>query len=144
MKIGAIEGQPLLSSQKWEDVAKGGDSAIQKWIDEQMSGKSCNIVLIGSNTAGRKWVNCEFTKAWQDGKGVLGIYIHKLLDHNQKPATKGLNPFSGFTLNDGKVQFDSVVPVYDPSGASSQAAYSTIANNIEAWVENAIAVRKKW
>lgn len=52
--MGAVEGQPLLSSQKWEDVAKGGDAAIRKWIDDQMKGKSCNVVLIGSKTAGRR------------------------------------------------------------------------------------------
>lgn len=144
MNMGAIEGQPLLSSQAWEDVAKGGDAAIQKWIDEQMKGKSCNVVLIGSQTAGRKWVEYEFKKAWRDHKGVLGIYIHRLLDRNGKSASKGKNPFDGFTLNDGKVQFDSVVPVYDSSGLTSTNVYSTIKNNIESWVEDAISVRDQW
>ena len=61
--MGVLEEQRVLPSNEWEDVAAGGDAAIQKWIDEQMFGKSCNIVLIGSQTAGRKWVNYEFTKA---------------------------------------------------------------------------------
>lgn len=142
--IGAVEGQTLLTSNQWEDVKAGGEEAIRKWIDENMSGKSCNIVLIGSQTAGRKWVEYEFKKAWSDGKGVLGIHIHKLLDSNQKSSTKGRNPFSGFTINNGKTRFDTVVPVYDPAGANSNAAYSTISNNIEGWIENAIAVRKQW
>lgn len=144
MNMGAIEGQPLLSSQAWEDVAKGGDAAIQEWIDDQMKGKSCNVVLIGSQTVGRKWVNYEFTKAWGDGKGVLGIYIHRLLDSNGSSASKGSNPFSRFTLNGGKVQFDAVVPVYDPSGLTSTDVYNTIKNNIERWVEDAIGVRGRW
>lgn len=142
--IGAIEGQQLLTSNQWEDVKAGGESAIEKWIDDNMSGKSCNIVLIGSQTAGRKWVKYEFKKAWADRKGVLGIHIHQLLDSNQKSSTKGRNPFSGFTINDGKTQFDSVVPVYDPAGSTSTAVYNSIVNNIETWVENAIAVRKNW
>lgn len=142
--IGAIEGQPVLGSNAWEDVANGGEVAIQKWIDAQMVGKSCNIVLIGSQTAGRKWVNYEFKKAWQDKKGVLGIHIHNLLDSDAKVSSKGKNPFSGFTLNDGKVAFDSVVPVYNPSGATSNDVYNTIADNIETWVEHAIKIRNDW
>jgi len=144
MKMGAIEGQPLLSSQAWEDVAEGGDAAIQEWIDGQMKGKSCNVVLIGSHTAGRKWVEYEIKKAWGDKKGVLGIYIHRLLDSNGNSASKGSNPFSRFTLNDGKVQFDSVVPVYDPSGLTSTDVYNTIKNYIDNWVEYAISVRGQW
>ena len=57
--MGAVEGQPLLSANEWEDVEAGGAKAIQKWIDEQMAGKSCNVVLIGSETAGRRWVEYE-------------------------------------------------------------------------------------
>lgn len=147
MNMGAVEGQPLLGSQQWEDVARGGDSAIQAWIDEQMKGKSCNVVLVGSQTAGRRWINYEFTKAWQDGKGVMGIHIHKLLDHNQRPSTKGANPFTGFVLNEGKyneIAFDQVVPVYDPFGLTSADVYNSIKINIEDWVENAISVRSQW
>ena len=29
--MGLLEGQPLLSSNHWEDVAAGGEAAIQKW-----------------------------------------------------------------------------------------------------------------
>ena len=143
-QIGAIEGQQMLTSNQWEDVAKGGDAAIKRWIDEQMVGKSCNVVLIGSQTAGRKWVEYEFMKAWAEGKGVLGIYIHNLEDVRGKTTTKGANPFAGFTINNGKTKFDSVVQVYNPAGMTSNAVYKAIANNIEDWVEEAIAIRKQW
>ncbi len=93
--IGAIEGQSFLSSNQWEDVAKGGDAAIRAWIDEQMKGKSCNVVLIGSNTAGRRWVNYEFTKAWGDRKGVLGVHIHRLEDRSGDPRPREPIPSEG-------------------------------------------------
>jgi hypothetical protein len=66
-QMGAVEGQPLLSSNQWETVKGGGDSAVKKWIDDQMYGKSCLVVLIGNATAGRKWIKYEINKAWQDG-----------------------------------------------------------------------------
>lgn len=139
--MGAVEGQPLLSSQKWEDVAAGGAATIQKWIDEQMVGKSCNVVLIGSKTAGRKWVNYEIRKAWDSGKGVIGIYIHKLKDKDGYTSTKGANPFAGISLKNGKT-LDYYVKAINPAGATSTEVYNTIDDNLEQWVENAIAARK--
>jgi len=142
--MGKVEEQPLLTSNQWEDVARQGDDAIQRWIDEQMAGKSCDVVLIGSQTAGRRWVEYEFKKAWSDRKGVVGIHIHQLLDQKRRSTTKGRSPFSGFTLNEGKVAFDQVARTYDPAGYNSTDVYASIADNIEGWVEEAIAIRKQW
>lgn len=144
--IGLIEGQTLLNPNAWETLEKGGDKAIQQWIDQEMIGKSCNVVLIGSQTASRRWVKYEFTKAWGDGKPVLGIHIHRLLDQHGRPTAQGLNPFAGYTVSKGadKVPFDKVVPVYNPAGTTSKDVYSTIASNIDQWVEDAFSVRKQW
>ncbi|HBS44085.1 MAG TPA: hypothetical protein DEA91_05740, partial [Paenibacillus sp.] len=73
--IGAIEGNSSISDNDWEEVEKGGDKAIQDWIDKQLKGRSCTIVLIGEKTAGRKWIKYEIKKSWNQSKGVLGIYI---------------------------------------------------------------------
>ena len=72
--IGVVDGNQPVSDNDWEDVKKGGDSAIQEWIDNQLAGRSCTIVLIGENTAGRKWIEYEIEKSWNDGKGSL-VYI---------------------------------------------------------------------
>src|SRR5579875_3293725 len=77
-QIGAIEGQVLLSPNDWEKVKEKGNKAIQDWIDDQLHGRSCVVVLIGSATAGRPWIEYEIKKGWADGKGVLGIHIHGL------------------------------------------------------------------
>src|SRR4051794_20658503 len=91
-QIGAIEGQKLLSSNGWEEVKKKGDKAIQAWIDEQLRGRSCVVVLIGNATAGRRWVNYEMKKGWADGKGVVGVHIHRLKNSKKEQGTKGANP----------------------------------------------------
>ena len=45
-QIGAIEGnQPALDND-WETVTKGGDAAIQKWIDSQMEGRTCAVISV--------------------------------------------------------------------------------------------------
>src|SRR5690242_11306160 len=74
--IGAIEGNPAVSDNDWETITKGGDRAIQKWIDDQMSGKSVVCVLIGAQTSGRKWIDYEILTGWNSSKGLFGIYIH--------------------------------------------------------------------
>ncbi|WP_309491355.1 TIR domain-containing protein [Trinickia mobilis] len=51
------------------------------------------MVLVGTNTANRKWINYEIVKAWDDGLGVVGIHIHGLKDSAQTISTKGSNPF---------------------------------------------------
>jgi hypothetical protein len=140
--IGAIEGNKPAKDNDWETVTKGGDKAIEKWIADQMHGRSCVVVLIGSNTAGRKWIKYEIKKSWEAGKGVLGIYIHNLLDAAGKKSVKGDNPFGAFTI-DG-TSMSSIVKAYNPSGADSKAVYKTISDNIEDWLDKAIEIRGKY
>jgi len=140
--LGVIEGNRSVSDNKWEEITSGGDPAIKTWIADQMKGKSCTIVLIGSNTARRKWINYEITKAWNDGRGVVGIYIHNLLDKNGKQSDKGANPFAALTIS--SQYMSSIVKAYNPPYTSSKFVYNHIADNIEAWVEEAITIRSKY
>ena len=140
--IGAIEGNKSVSDNAWEAVTKGGDTAIRKWIAEQMNGKSCAIVLIGSHTAGRKWVKYEIKKAWNDKKGLLGIYIHGLKDANEDQSAKGANPFDAFNVNGKKLS--GIVKAYDPPYKLSKNVYAHIAENISDWAEDAIRIRAKY
>lgn len=140
--IGSIEGNTPVSDNDWESVKKGGDAAIEKWINSQLDGRTCTIVLIGKETAGRKWIDYEITKSWNDGKGVLGIYIHNLKDRNSEQTSKGANPFNAFNIKG--TGFQNIVNAYDPPHSSSKDVYEYISNNIEAWVTNAIAIRNKY
>jgi hypothetical protein len=137
--IGAIEGQTIVTGNQWEEVKKGGDTAIQKWIDQQLYGRSCVIVLVGTNTAQRRWVQYEIKKAWADKKGILGVRIHNLLDHNQRQSTAGPNPFDGFTV--GSAPLSTWARLYDPPPTDSQRVYAYIADHLESWVETAIRLR---
>jgi len=131
--MGRVEGQTMLSGQKWEEVQKKGDPAVEKWIAEQMTGKTCLVVLVGTNTSTRPWVKYEINKAWKDKLGVVGIRIHGLKDLNtQKTATRGGNPFS------------DIITLYDPPGVDSKAVYASISDNIEKLVEDAIKLRAKY
>ncbi|MEQ1935299.1 MAG: TIR domain-containing protein [Fimbriimonadaceae bacterium] len=142
--IGAIEGNPTASDNDWEAVKRGGAPAIQRWIDDQLLGRGCTIVLIGSETAGRKWINYEIEKSWNDGKGVLGIHIHGLKDRNGMQSTRGANPFDAFTLQRDKRKLSSIVKAYDSAFWQSTDVYNYISANLGDWVETAIDIRKNY
>lgn len=137
-QIGAIEEQPILESNKWEEIKKKGDTAIENWIADNMKGKECLVVLVGKETAGRRWVKHEIKKAWKDGLGVLAIHIHNLKDASGEQTTKGSNPFTGLTVDGVAVSGK----VYDPPYSTSKNVYDHISSNIETWVSDAIKARK--
>ena len=144
--MGVIEGNAPASDNDWETITKGGDEKIRKWIADQLSGKSCTIVLIGANTAGRKWINHEIIKSWDDNKGVLGVYIHNLKDFDGKQAVKGANPLARITLGGGPNKgslLSSVAKAYDPPSTDSQAVYKYIKEHLAGWIEEAITIRGK-
>ena len=64
--IGVVEGNKPASDNDWESITSSGDTAIKNWIASQLKGKSCVVVLVGTNTAGRKWIKHEIIKGWDD------------------------------------------------------------------------------
>ena len=140
--IGVVEGNSPVSDNDWETVTRGGDTAIRKWIDGQMRGTSCTIVLIGSHTADRKWINYEIKKAWSDGKGVMGIYIHNLQNISGNQSSKGDNPFDYVTADGMKLS--NVVKAHNPPYFMSANVYNHIKENIASWVEGAILIRQRY
>jgi hypothetical protein len=131
--MGVLDGNPPASANDWEEVKRGGDSAIKRWIDDNMYYRSCVIVLVGSETANRKWVKYEIEKAWNEEKGLLGIYIHNLKCPICGTAFQGANPFEQVPATKGKG-----IKCYNPNNLD---AYNDIRNNIEQWIENAINQR---
>jgi hypothetical protein len=138
IQMGKLEGQRIVTGQRWEEVKKGGDDAVKRWINTEMSGKTCLVVLVGSNTASRLWVRYEIKKAWNDKLGVVGIRIHGLRNlWTQLTSARGANPFDG-------TPFANIVTLYDPQGRNSKEIYGSINDNIERLVDDAIKIRAKY
>jgi len=77
----------------WEEVKKKGDEAIKRWIREQLSGTTVTVVLIGTETSERKYVQYEISQSWEKGNGLIGVYIHKIKDKEGNTESKGADPF---------------------------------------------------
>lgn len=99
----------------WQEVQRKGEDAIQKWIDKELNGTSVTVVLIGAETAGRKYVGYEIKESHNKGSGIIGIYIHNIKDSNGRTDTKGNNPLDNWHVEkDGKkILLSEMYPTYD-------------------------------
>ncbi len=136
--IGVTEHDEPVSDNAWETIRRRGEAAIRKWIDDQMSTRSCVIVLIGSQTANRQWINYEISQAWNNCKGLLGVRIHRLLNREGRDSPPGSNTFEYVKFKGTGTSLSNYIPVHDPPGADSKNVYAHISNNLEQWVERAI------
>lgn len=136
--IGVIEDNKPVTPNKWEEIKRGGVTAIQNWIDNNITRSECVVVLIGENTYKSRWVNYEIRKAWNDSKGLVGIYIHNLRDPRYGTSNKGTNPFGQIGLKNGR-KLSEYISVYNPDAD----AYNYIAKYINQIVEKGIESRRK-
>ncbi|MCH8080389.1 MAG: TIR domain-containing protein [Proteobacteria bacterium] len=139
--IGALEANRPATDNDWETVVSGKDAAIKRWITQQMKGRSCTVVLVGENTANRKWINHEIIKSWDVGMGVVGIHIHGLKNTDGYIANKGKNPFDFIGYGNTGKKLSSIVNCYNPAGSNSKERYAWIARHLENAVEEAIKIR---
>lgn len=136
INMGTVEGQTILTAQDWEAVKRRGDEAIRAWIADKMLYKSAVVVLVGAQTASRRWVRYEIEYAWSSKKPLVGIRIHGLADKDGRTDAAGSSPISGVSLQGGGSVAD-YVPLYNPTGLSSQAVYADIKANLKSWVASA-------
>jgi hypothetical protein len=140
--IGMIEANPAAHDNDWEQIKSGRDPAIQKWIDGQLTGRTCTVVMIGATTAGRKWIDYEIRQSWNSGMGVVGVRIHNLRNLQGHYSTKGSNPFDDTSVGDRRLS--TIVKTYDPSGNDSKEVYAYIASHLPGWIDEAIEIRRAW
>ena len=137
--IGVFEDNKPANPNEWEQIKRTGEKSIQNWIDNNMKYKQCVVVLIGEETANRKWVRYEIKKAIEDGRAIIGIYIHNIRCMNNSTSKKGKNPFDMFSYK-GK-PLSNFIECHDPSSSN---AYNEIRNNMSTWIEIAIQEKKQF
>src|SRR5438093_6273800 len=64
----------------WEESKKKGDDVVKRLIDSGLNGTSVTVVLIGAETANRKYVSYEIEKSIARGNGLLGVLINNIKD----------------------------------------------------------------
>ena len=123
----------VIDKAEWESIERQGDQAIRNWIQDQLEGTTCTVVLIGAETAAREWVLYEIRESWKRGNGLVGVHIHNVKNHDQQVDAAGVNPFDKIKLEDGR-NLSLVCKVYDWIVDSGR-------ENLGDWVEAACATR---
>jgi hypothetical protein len=76
----------------WEEAKKKGDTAIQRLILDGLKNTSVTVVLIGAETASRRWVKYEIEESIARSNGLLGVRIHGLRDQHGNTDVPGPVP----------------------------------------------------
>lgn len=80
---GAIEGFSAAGfhdASLWEETKWKGDVAVKRLIGSALEGTSVTVVLIGAETAHRKYVSYEVEQSIARQNGILGIRINNIKD----------------------------------------------------------------
>ena len=139
--IGVIEGNKPAPDNDWETITRGGEPTIKRWIKDQMKYRSCTVVLVGNQTANRKWINYEIVESWNAGMGVVGVHIYGLKSEDGYISKKGNNPFDYINYGDTGEKLSTIVKCYTPAGANSKERYGWISKHLSNAVEEAIKIR---
>lgn len=125
-----------VDAAKWEEIKRRSDSAIERWIDDQMNGTSVTVVLIGSETYDRKWINYEIEESGRQGNGLLGVHVHNLKNKDGRTDRKGKNPLSRYHYEDTGEQVTDVYNTYDWK-------FDNGYDNFGDWVEEAARIAER-
>lgn len=120
----------FIDKAEFERIKQTGDTAVKKWIDEQLVGTSVTVVLIGSETLDRPYVQYEINESIKRGNAIIGITIGAIKDQYQNTTVSQ----SKYKMVNGVWFSDIIDGFYD---YVSEDGYS----NMGIWIE--LAARKK-
>ena len=72
------EAAGFIDAAAFEEIKKGGDAAIKRWIRGQLQRTTVTVVLAGSHTCDSEYVKYEIEQSENRGNGLLGIDISKI------------------------------------------------------------------
>jgi len=126
------EAAGFVDAAAFEEVKKGGEAAIHRWIDANLHGTSVTVVCIGAETGQRAYVLYEIQQSVARGNGLLGVRIHNIKNMSGQTDHAGANPFAQVTdtRSSWRLPLSESVPVYDWVSDNGYA-------NLGKWIEAA-------
>lgn len=120
------EAAGFIDKAEFEEIRRTGDEAVKNWIDKQLIGTSVTVVLIGSETLDRPFVQYEIEASRRRGNAIIGVTIGGIKDQCKRTSQSQ----SKYTLINGTLFSDIVDGFYD---YVSDDGYS----NMGTWIESA-------
>ncbi len=129
----------VIDHADFEKIKRQGDKSVHKWIDDQLQGTSVTVVLIGSETLTRPFVQYEICKSIERGNAIIGVFINGITDMQSGLKSSRCNSHTiiGHYQNNLPAYFDNVCDgIYD---YILDDGYS----NLRSWVEKAAKAKGK-
>ncbi len=89
----------------WEEAITKGVRALKDLINKGLHFTSVTVALIGKETHDRRWVKYEILKSFEEGNGILAIYLNRIKGKDGYIESKGVNPLDRLGIqisDDGK------------------------------------------
>lgn len=97
----------------WERIPTRDDDLLRQKIDIALRDTSVTVVLIGTETAHRKYVTYEIEQSLMRGHGLLGVHVHQIRDSYGRTAKKGPNPLDKLLIPGTFAPLSTVFETYD-------------------------------
>lgn len=104
---------PFQDGSLWEKAATRDEMRLKAMIDRALHTASVTVVLIGAETAYRKYVLYEIEKSVALGRGLVAVYIHQLRDVFGRTAPRGSNPLDKLRYPGTTRPLSSLFETYD-------------------------------
>jgi hypothetical protein len=139
MTKGGYQSAGYWDRSLWESIKRTGDLAIKRMINQGLENTSVTVVLIGTETANRSWVQYEILKSLERGNGLIGVRIHNVRNFQQQTDQPGNNPFDYLHTTNAAGFRTSVSQLYPTYNWVTDDGY----NNFQDWVEKAARLAGK-
>jgi hypothetical protein len=97
--VAGVEAAGFFDHSEYLKAKKEGNDGIRRMILNNLRNTSVTVVLIGSQTAHRPWVQYEIQASIAQKNGLLGIYIDHLKDRDGRTSIfRGPKPTVPFGL----------------------------------------------
>lgn len=131
---GGQKASGIIDKAEFEKIKKSGKQAVFDWIDAQLQGTKVTVVLIGTNTLDREFVQYEICQSIKRGNAILGVHINKIKDMvTSSTSIRGnVHTIIGYYDDKRPAYFDNICDgIYD---YISDDGY----NNLGKWVESVV------
>lgn len=133
-----VEKAGFIDKAEFETIKRQGQKAVENWIDSQLVGTSVTVVLLGSETLNRDFVQYEIRKSIEKGNAIIGVKINNITDMRTGFISGSCNVHTCigvWSATKKEIYFDEIADgIYDYS-------YQNGYLNLGDWVET--AARKK-
>jgi hypothetical protein len=105
--------ETFIDGSIWEKEKSKGATVIKNLIETGLKKTSVTAILIGDETANRRWVKYEIVKSFEKGNGMFAININRIRGKDQTISARGLNPLDRLAFqiskNGKKISFFELV-----------------------------------